>query len=229
MQQAAQKVLWENRRLRELLVRNGITNEEIHRFIQDHERMIPQSELSNNVTEIEVKQDGNFKLDHTTATAPRKIMGEVESSKHPQATVDIGPELNDDGTAANIRRQPGQTPDDMFTVRRGVNKELEIDPTPGPLGAASITHMSGIYGSLNTETTPPITFMSLSPHLASSPPSLEAMNKSTLEMSCEAAASIVAGMRIHGDKHKVLQQLGCEQGNRCNVKNVDVLGMIQMN
>jgi hypothetical protein len=45
-------------------------------------------------------------------------------------------------------------------------------------------------------------------------------------MSCEIAASIIAGMRGYGDEDRVKQELGCEQGKKCNVKNIEILRFI---
>lgn len=43
-----------------------------------------------------------------------------------------------------------------------------------------------------------------------------------LEMSCEAAASIIAGMRGNGDKEGARRDLGCAGNKYCNVRNIEV-------
>jgi hypothetical protein len=45
----------------------------------------------------------------------------------------------------------------------------------------------------------------------------------TESMSCEAAASIIAGIRGHGDEELALIELGCEQDVNCQIKNIQVL------
>jgi hypothetical protein len=44
-----------------------------------------------------------------------------------------------------------------------------------------------------------------------------------LEMSCETAANIIAGMRGNGDKIRARRELGCDGEMQCNVKNIMVL------
>jgi hypothetical protein len=48
-------------------------------------------------------------------------------------------------------------------------------------------------------------------------------------MTCENAANIIAGMRGHSDdEDAVRQQLGCITHGPCNVKNVQVLQVLEM-
>jgi hypothetical protein len=49
-----------------------------------------------------------------------------------------------------------------------------------------------------------------------------------LKMSCEIAASIISGMRGNGDPERARLQLGCEGGEHCNVKNIKVLQIMEM-
>ncbi|KAF2475104.1 uncharacterized protein BDR25DRAFT_279040 [Lindgomyces ingoldianus] len=48
-----------------------------------------------------------------------------------------------------------------------------------------------------------------------------------LEMSCETAAIIIAGMRGHGDEEQARLELGCSRGRQCNVKNIKVLQVME--
>jgi hypothetical protein len=49
-----------------------------------------------------------------------------------------------------------------------------------------------------------------------------------LEMSCDVAASIIAGMRGHGDNDRAKSELGCEEkeGRHCRVENVKIMQML---
>lgn len=55
-----------------------------------------------------------------------------------------------------------------------------------------------------------------------------AESSSMLEMSCETAASIISGMRGNLDRERARYQLGCEGGEHCNVKNIKVLQVMEM-
>jgi len=50
-----------------------------------------------------------------------------------------------------------------------------------------------------------------------------------LEMSCETAASIISSMRGDGSREQARLQLGCKSREYCYVKNVKVLGVMEMN
>jgi hypothetical protein len=47
-------------------------------------------------------------------------------------------------------------------------------------------------------------------------------------MSCEAAALIIAGMGGIWDEGQVRSQLGCNGDEECNVKNMQVLQVLDM-
>ena len=46
------------------------------------------------------------------------------------------------------------------------------------------------------------------------------------ESTCEAAASIIASMRGHGDTEKVLAELGCSSNQSCAVKNTTIFELL---
>jgi hypothetical protein len=54
------------------------------------------------------------------------------------------------------------------------------------------------------------------------------VDDSTLEMSCENAASIISSMRGNGDREQARSQLGCKSREYCNVKNMKVLQLMEM-
>jgi hypothetical protein len=55
-----------------------------------------------------------------------------------------------------------------------------------------------------------------------------ATKTSVLEMSCETAASIIAGMRGNDDEELAKIELGCSGEKRCNVNNIRVLQVMGM-
>jgi hypothetical protein len=58
--------------------------------------------------------------------------------------------------------------------------------------------------------------------------SIDIESQSLLEMSCEAAASIIAGMRGIADKSLARSELGCQGEAKCSVKNIKVLQVMEM-
>jgi hypothetical protein len=65
-------------------------------------------------------------------------------------------------------------------------------------------------------------------HVATSP-SAKDSKAAGITMSCENAASIIAGMRGHSDDDAaVRKELGCASGQTCEVQNVRVLQVMEM-
>lgn len=46
------------------------------------------------------------------------------------------------------------------------------------------------------------------------------------ESTCEAAASIIASMRGHGDTETVMAELGCSSHRSCTVKNMTIFELL---
>lgn len=57
-------------------------------------------------------------------------------------------------------------------------------------------------------------------------PTVSVPEDPSLETSCEAAASIIVGMRGHGDEEQARAELGCKTSSSCRVKNTTLFQVL---
>jgi hypothetical protein len=209
-----------------LLASSGVLPEEIESFLRDRERKelrVP----SNNIAKKEIQNSIAARDEHRSMEALhvassndqvlRKTMGkEVGVGKQRDSrrtTIAIG-ELNE---AVPRLGSLGQE-----------SKSVDSVQVPG-----TADENCGCYASVQPSAVA-AEKSSLLPTVSDcfypAPPNSGSftVDDSMLEMSCETAASIISSMRGNGDQQQARSQLGCKSREYCNVKNMKVLQVMEM-
>lgn len=230
MQLAARKVAWENGILRDLLADKGVSDQDIEAFVRNRERtdLVPTS--SDTVARASLQggegvgvHDRSIETSHIgSRTGVRGMRRDCSSGR--QRTSNASTAL---GGHEAIFNSPGLRHGQVTAPPRPAN-----DPRPTDFSAPSVLSPIGGDCSRNTSGLPPgiegeQQSLSLTVsdcfRLAARNESVPTRDDSMLEMSCETAANIIAGMRGNGDKIRARRELGCDGEMQCNVKNIMVL------
>ena len=202
MQAAARRVAWENAQLRDLLVDNGISPMEIENFLRARE--CGRGHVASSPASKPSPQ--------SNAGAQAQQVNESTAMRSGTSITENQMIVNDDSVEALRSSSQAGYPTQGVGIDNGKN-ERGYDLTA--LSADAQHQAIPLTGSNDRSTSP----------CASA---LSAQHDSQLQMSCEAAASIISGMRGTDDRELALSQLGCTDNTSCSVKNITVLQIMEM-
>lgn len=220
MQLAARKVVQDNVRLRSLLALHGVSSEQIESFLRSSDNAstsevsrpsLQEPSTTHQPMAPEKKGDDLFGL----ADSLPQIYSRFDGSKHNKKDSQLG--LDTPGIQST-QHLGSPRPSDSI-VRIGI---------PPPETAADCDTTQGHHRSTDCDYPCPVTELSECPtsmNCFCPPPLLGEHHpaSSKLEMSCEAAATIIVEMRGDGDQDSVRASLGCHDQETCTVKNSTVL------
>ncbi|ERT01700.1 hypothetical protein HMPREF1624_02954 [Sporothrix schenckii ATCC 58251] len=221
MQHAARAVSEENRRLRSLLARYGVSGDEIEQHLRhdgedrdDQHGQVQSADLHRSSYNVSSRPSPTNK-DQQHAWRRASPHASPESPRSPAHTGAVSPTSTQDSPrSAAIRSDRsvgllGQHEWDAMDFDKGLSFGYENDGPATESGCESELH-------LQTDV-----------HLHTANVSRTAA--SSMETPCELAAAIVADVQGHGDQTLVYPALGCSVTNRCLVKNVKILDLIDKN
>jgi hypothetical protein len=207
MQRAARRVADENLRLRSLLARHGVLQDEVESYLRSFHEEPP----GNDAIASAQLQSGTA-ADHLSVA-----LGTVQSPKHTRL---VGHEINNDTNIAPVEnRTRGAT---TTSSRPEATEPIHMNQDQATISASRPTELhndlqdSQASNDLECPNTtdcfcPPTTKFQLQP--------LEP----GLEISCERAAAIITEMRGDADLESIRASLGCAGRKECNVRNSTVL------
>jgi len=221
MQRAARRVAHENAGLRSLLARHGVSEGEI----ADHLRSFSDAQSPSNVSAGVV-------------VAPALVQGRTPVRSPGPGVSAV--RLHGQGQLVDQRtlhesnaQQPAPILAPTTTVRRPVDHEpqSESDMQIDESTSAVAKHLSDVENNDHSASHAdhvPVPEEQECPNTADCfcPPTIKIHNQALspgLEISCEAAASIIVDMRGDGDFDSARALLGCTGPEECNVKNSTVL------
>lgn len=232
MQFAGRRVNWENTQLRDLLASKGVSGEEIDQFLRSREhdaahissKNFPGERIASATAAQShgVKAIGNLPfggpIDQTfPMTAQKEIGTRRQTDVEAVNSNFLGP--LDSGLEVEIpRRAPHSDEPDYIPLSQGqisVKDKYAFD-VPDQICAAGIEQSTMLPAVLD--------YFCPDPSASNS----SKRDSSNLEMSCETAASIISSMRGHESQEQVRSQLGCEGREHCNVQNMKVLQVMEM-
>jgi hypothetical protein len=211
MQRAARKVAQENTRLRNLLARHGVSQAQVDSYLQSNDANEHSSIQSARVpfrTPIE-----------TSTSVLRPMINVAPISERDHHTNDCHIDTHADNIAHPSRHHTFDeqaitaNPQLSQTVLNGCNQ------TSGTLLRNTELRHEKSNDAGNDSTCPNTSDCFCPP---TSPHAHQPLNAG-LEISCEAAATIIIEMRGDGDVESVRAALGCAGRENCNVRNSTVL------
>ncbi|KAL5404850.1 hypothetical protein PMIN04_012501 [Paraphaeosphaeria minitans] len=220
MQRAARKVVQDNVRLRALLALHGVSSEQIESFLQSSdgpstsEANLPyfQGPSTTRQHQAPEKEGNDF-------FRPVECSHETQSRyvRHEHTRVDSQLVLD---TAENHSAQHLDAPRPSASI-----VQTEIPPLEP---VAECDDMQGHRESNESNSPCPVIepsecLTSLDCFCAPPPVSEYHPASSGLEISCEAAATVIAEMRRDGDRDSIRASLGCRGQETCTIKNSTVL------
>jgi len=216
MQRAARKVAQDNCRLRRLLALHGVSQEEVDAYLRREEEVGSSQEAH---PASLAAHDRGWTETESSSEAPG--MAKSRNNTHPSqhACTSRHWEINDvdsDNLATTTTPPPPPPP-----------------PPPLPLPLPLPTSIPGVAGATLDLQRPKgaddiiYTCSDMTPSTSQDPSSVprsdaDAMGAG-LEISCQAAAAMIAEMRGDGDEDLVRDSLGCNGRQRCTIKNTTVL------
>lgn len=230
MQRAARKVALENKRLRDLLARYGVMPEEIDTYLRSCEEA-----GENDGGEGTAKR----RLVGTRGNNSRVFLPAIVASPGLGVAPYPSPVEHDGGGQVYVQQLGGLDPrgpqhhDKDLSMQR--SNTLEII---NPLVASLVSHPP-VRNCLSSSISPSAVHLSTDHNIrtpedtscpttpacfcppTSKPP--ERPLSSGLEISCEAAATIIAHMRGDGDWDSAHASLGCIRGEGCTIKNSTIM------
>jgi hypothetical protein len=222
MQLAAKKVAWENAQLRNLLASKGVSGQDIEEFLRSRDRsrnltdLVPTSPdaAARGWLQSSAVGDPLVQTSHINDPTSRVPLEIRQHSNMPpdmnQAIVDTPLDSVRDQVAPQVPPAHSSMPEDSSTLRDKASSENHWD-WDSPSTSVEEEQLNML----------PVVSDCFCP--VNSTKSLLGRDNLMLEMSCETAASIIAGMRRNGDKDNARSELGCEGDRQCNVKNIKVL------
>lgn len=199
MQRAARAVALENARLKSLLASKGVSEDEVERYLAS-----PGEGCQSRPKQETVR-----------GCCPERRPG--------------GPDVVARDTTPNSPASSTSTATDpgaLMCLKRLINEDgphpfgsLESQLETSPNCAQSIDSRARLETPDSTASTPPAVQTTL--------PSLRSMSLSPHEMSCNAAAEIIAGSHGHGDNSMARTALGCTGVSHCVIRNTQVLEVLQ--
>ncbi|KIW01247.1 hypothetical protein, variant [Verruconis gallopava] len=212
MQAAARKVARENDCLRKLLIQKGVSESEINAFLV--EECSSSAATSPNDVPLPRSQESHVKpwsYAHNMPVRQHIIsenddMERCETDFH-QKRPETGSRMAviDEQTVLKTPQEIAQTRDNVADGQSQPDFLTNFDS-----GRCRSSSMLSSYS-----------------YPAKSTKTQYNYQETRLEMSCETAAGIIAGMRGHGDMALARSELGCTTESHCNVKTVDVLQVME--
>jgi hypothetical protein len=195
MQRAARKVAQDNVRLRSLLALHGVSSEQVESFLRDSDA--PGLSFSQ--------------------PAESSCHSDSQYLGNEQPTLDSRPVPD---TAEN---HSAQTPDSSQ-----LSATIVQPGTPSPETLAECddapSHREGHAGNFSRPVLESSECPSSLECFCAPPPASEYRPSSSgLNISCEAAATVIAEMRGYGDRESIRASLGCRGQETCTVKNSMVM------
>jgi hypothetical protein len=225
VQLAAKRVMHENALLRALLRQKGTSDQEITDCIRNNQNAAEFPLYSLNVLNSEPKSNLSvIPVDRALSKRSATKIDYIEQSHAQQ-------EYLKDQYLGYVHEGHGQG-------RSWYVNTPQLDPSLGTVSQTSPKHGKPIhFGPINSIKDP-----STIPHLQQQgdlfhvsrcnnldvPDHETAVETPILEMSCERAAGIIAGMRGNGDEELAKFELGCCGERLCKVDNMKVLEVMQM-
>lgn len=213
MQSAARKVAWENEQLRELLQLKGVSVGEVEAWIRGREETARGRGMQMK------SQNGRFESGPAQessgcASRPGCCPSQQQALPSPPAS-----------TASTAPTTPVEALGPALSPKLGPNASITGDSPHTVLEPCC--NSSNTNNEHDRPSLLPAVSDCFCPTTNNTRPSRT--DESMLEMSCETAANIIAGMRGHGDHATVREELGCcDSDKTCSVRNVRVLQVMEM-
>ncbi|KAL8341212.1 hypothetical protein RB601_005733 [Gaeumannomyces tritici] len=238
MQRAAQSIGLENQRLRALLAGRGVSQHEITAYLSAPDPLRDMSEaLSKSApTPWDRPRLGTGQPGGTVEVAARPRAGSrlslsrtIDRLPSPPTTAASSPFLTLEGRAppdSGAPVSPASTAGDFAMENRRQEPRREVHdqaPWPGLPDPGLAPHLFyDAPGPHASSILPPVSDCYCPPDS----PTLALDQTSRLEMSCEAAARILAEIRGHADAAPDLSVLGCMGTRDCMVSNIRVFQLM---
>ncbi|KAF1975182.1 hypothetical protein BU23DRAFT_552597 [Bimuria novae-zelandiae CBS 107.79] len=197
MQRAARKVVQENARLRALLALRGVSSEEVESFLRSSEEA---STLEANLPSF---QEPSMAHQHQAPEQEDNGFFKAAESSHQTGSRYVG-------------HEPTRADPQLVMDRTENHNAAGYDDSQGHRDSndsnfpCTVIEPSDCPSTLDCFCAPP-------------PVSEYHPASSQLEISCEAAAAVIANMRGHGDRESIRASLGCRGQEHCTIKNSTVL------
>lgn len=218
MQRAARKVAQDNVRLRALLALHGVSSEQVESFLRSSEEAstseanLPSFQGPSTTRQAQALKESNdfFGPSESSHQTKSQFVGHGHTKVESRLVLD---------TPKNHSAQHLDTPrPSASVVQTEIPSETvaECDDMQGhpesndSNPSCSVMEPSECLSSLNCFCAPP-------------PESKYHSASSGLEMSCDAAATVILEMRGDGDRDSIRASLGCRGQKTCNIKNSTVL------
>lgn len=203
MRRAARRVALENSRLRSLLASRGVTDDEVNQYLASFD-----NQASGTLPTTTLRPHSS----PTVKVAPQPPAPDLGLSR-PDRDVP-----GDNGASAPTALDALAVVADASARQTCCGPTTQCSPADGRdahrQGHIVLAEPSPCTGSL------------ASPSPGADTPPSTATASSHLEMSCSAAAHIMAGMYRDGDRELVREALGCDGPGECLVKNTLVLQLL---
>lgn len=202
VQEAARKVLLENRRLRALLSEKGVPTAEVEAFLRGYDcnasftASLPTPEPVDTQSQAAPSEDFQQTLEIYASDVANQSVSAIPP---PSTPVGIGLDIaSQDGANGQCARSPHETE----LLQRGERSEKDLGrEAPSP----NLGQVSDCY----------------CPEFEPVPSQDHAS-----ETECSVAANILAGFRGHGDVEQARAELGCPDNARCSVTNAALLNIL---
>lgn len=227
VQEAARKVVWENTQLRRLLIERGVSEQEIESCLRTKPGAndgtanvkLPAPQHSQLASATSLIRTGTRRLEERHADTPK-------SSTHIDVSVKWSQPL--------VQNDCSEDKDSLWSHRRtedGIPQKPSIKASPSVIppdySMENCTIKDMAQADIQEQGLAVLEPLSdcFCPTLPE--PYAPTSEQSDFEMSCEMAASIIIGMHGDGDVDVVRARLGCNLNQDCNVKNVDVMRVLE--
>lgn len=250
MQQAARTVALENARLRAMLAKMGAGEADVDSYLQtclDHEAAEALSSVSRpQITEAANMQDETDDENSSPSILPaRGVKHEADLAATNFARA--GSHNYHTSLSTSVGGHAGQSAFDKLDVLASATLHQSCcegktrctasaplpTPLPTPTGSSTSTLTWAPQSHPSHEVASPATIEpstgAVTPSSSYAPalsPSVQDMS-SPMEMSCNAAAQIIAEMQGHGDRESAKNRLGCHGKNECLVKNAALFHILE--
>ena len=229
MQQAARVVALENQCLRELLELRGVSRDEVGIYLSN--RMGAGRGMSSDVDRIRNKdsqrphwtqsgfRESRVSTLDTSIPSPASLPHSRSSTTYaPSPNSTDGPSPSSPAWPTSPARRSTQTP--YPTVGRSPASEEHTSEAPSLTSQLCNAPPSrdAAFDILG-----PVSDCFCPPDAADVAPDHSPGRDSTLEMSCESAARILAELQGYGDSAELRSRLGCKESTDCRVKNTKLL------
>jgi hypothetical protein len=238
MQQAARTVAQENARLRSLLATLGVSTQQVDAYLSTYVDVPEPRDLQADVlrTRCDAGQGQVGGGDSASTSIPLRNADGLYGHTDPynnQAVRTIAT-LNSNQQAAEHDTPPHAIytpPDSLDPSLHHPATSPAISITTPPSQPHHSAPIPGHHAISDTDTDtdaqcPNTTTCFCAPTTTIPTPALQSQNNSNLEISCDTAATIIAGMRGDGDTESIRASLGCVGSGECQVRNTTVLSIM---